>query len=127
MKKLNGLTEIYKFFRTYKKPIYFVSASPFNILGLGQLVPTLRYVNYFDCFDGVHHRVFTPKDRVAPEFTCLEDVVNFLLEHQETNDFIKKQESKASTTFVPAIKTCYRSCQYQIEGSIKNVTEKFKN
>jgi len=92
MKKLNGLTEIYKFFRTYNKPIYFVSASPFNILGLGQLVPTLRYINYFDCFDGVHHRVFTPKDRRAPEFTCLEDVVNHLLTHQETKDFMAKQE-----------------------------------
>ncbi|OUR82387.1 biotin carboxylase [Colwellia psychrerythraea] len=92
MKKLNGLTDIYKFFRTYKKPIYFVSASPFNILGLGQLVPTLRYINYFDCFDGVHHRVFTPKDRIAPEFTCLEDVVNHLIKHQETNEYMAKRE-----------------------------------
>lgn len=91
MKKLNGLTEIYKFFRTYNKPIYFVSASPFNILGLGQLVPTLRYINYFDCFDGVHHRVFTPKDRGSPEFTSLEDVVNYLIEHPETNSFMDKQ------------------------------------
>jgi len=93
MKNLNGLTEIYKFFRTYKKPIYFVSASPFNILGLGQLVPSLTYVNYFDCFDGVHHRVFTPKDRAAPEFTCLEDVVNYLLEHNETKNFMTNKLS----------------------------------
>lgn len=91
MKKLDGLTEIYKFFRTYKKPIYFVSASPFNILGLGQLVPSLRYINYFDCFDGVHHRVFTPKQRDSSEFGCLEDVVNYLMEHQETKSFIAKQ------------------------------------
>jgi len=88
MEKLQGLTDIYKFFRTYKKPIYFVSATPFNILGLGQLVPTLRYINYFDCFDGVHHRVFIPKDRGAPEFTSLEDVVNYLLEHPETRDYM---------------------------------------
>jgi biotin carboxylase len=92
MKKLNGLTEIYKFFRTYKKPIYFVSASPMNILGLGQLVPTLRYINYFDCFDGVHHRVFTPKERGAPEFTSLEDVINYLMSHQETQNYMAKQE-----------------------------------
>jgi len=91
MEKLNGLTDIYKFFRTYKKPIYFVSATPFNILGLGQLVPTLRYINYFDCFDGVHHRVFIPKDRGAPEFTSLEDVVNHLLDHQETRDYMKQR------------------------------------
>ena len=85
MKKLNGLTDIYKFFRKYKKPIYFVSASPFNILGLGQLVPSLCHINYYDCFDGVHYRVFTPKDRVSPEFTCLEDIVNYLLQHKETH------------------------------------------
>ena len=91
MKKLNGLTEIYKFFRTYKKPIYFVSASPLNILGLGQLMPTLKYINYFDCFDGVHHRVFTPRDRGNPEFTCLEDVVNYLLKHPETQRFMADQ------------------------------------
>lgn len=91
MKSLNGLAEIYKFFRTYKKPIYFVSASPLNILGLGQFVPSLRYINYFDCFDGVHHRVFTPRERGNPEFTCLEDVVNYLLRHEETKGFMKEQ------------------------------------
>ena len=88
MKKLNGLTEIFKFFRTYKKPIYFVSASPLNILGLGQLIPSLRYINYFDCFDGVHHRVFTPRDRGNPEFTSMEDVVNYLLKHPETKTYM---------------------------------------
>lgn len=60
MKKLNGLSEIYQFFSNYKKPIYFVSASPLNILGLGQFIPSLRYVTYFDCFDGIHHRILRP-------------------------------------------------------------------
>ncbi len=91
MKKLNGLADIYKFFRTNKKPIYFVSASPLNILGLGQFIPSLRYITYFDCFDGVHHRVFTPRERLNPEFTSLEDVVNYLLTHQETQDFMGTQ------------------------------------
>lgn len=90
MKTLNGLTDIYEFFRNYKKPIYFVSASPLNILGLGQFIPGLRYITYFDCFDGVHHRVFTPRERGNPEFTCLEDVVNYLLEHQESRQFISE-------------------------------------
>ena len=90
-KKLNGLSEIYEFFRNHKKPIYFVSASPLNILGLGQLIPSLRYITYFDCFDGVHHRVFTPRERGNPEFTCLEDVVNYLLEHNETRLFMDAQ------------------------------------
>ena len=32
------------------------------------------------------------KTKTAPEFTCLEDVVNYLLEHPETNAFMDKQE-----------------------------------
>lgn len=92
MKKLNGLADIYKFFRTNTKPIYFVSASPLNILGLGQFIPSLRYISYFDCFDGVHHRVFTPRERGSPEFTCLEDVVNYLLQHDETHTYMAEQK-----------------------------------
>lgn len=91
MKKLNGLSEIYHYFSNYKKPIYFVSASPLNILGLGQFIPSLRYISYFDCFDGIHHRIFSPKSRSTDEFTCLEDVVNHLLKHPETKEFMSER------------------------------------
>jgi biotin carboxylase len=82
-KKLTSLSDIFRFFRELETPIYFISGTPFNILGLGQLVPSLRYINYFDCFDGHHYRVFTPLDKGQPEFASMEDVVNFLLQHQE--------------------------------------------
>lgn len=91
MKKLNGLSEIYNFFSNYKKPIYFVSASPLNILGLGQFIPSLKYITYFDCFDGIHHRIFTPKARENTDFTCLEDVVNYLLKHKEVREYMKSK------------------------------------
>lgn len=91
MKKLNGLSEIYQFFSNYKKPIYFVSASPLNILGLGQFIPSLRYVTYFDCFDGIHHRIFTPKKKHDTDFSSLTDVVNYLLSHDETQEFMSTQ------------------------------------
>lgn len=90
MKTLRGLSEIYNFFSNYKKPIYFVSASPMNTLGLGQFIPSLRYITYFDCFDGIHHRMFTPKERGNTDFTCLEDVVNYLLKHKESKEFMRK-------------------------------------
>jgi len=61
-------------------------------LGLGQLVPSLRYINYFDCFDGHHYRVFTPMDKGQPEFECMEDVVNFLLQHPEVEEAIGANE-----------------------------------
>jgi biotin carboxylase len=89
--KLNGLNEIYRFFSENKTPIYFISASPFNILGLGQLVPSLQYINYFDCFDRFHHRVFTPEERESPEFESMVDVVNYLLRQKEVIKLIRSQ------------------------------------
>ena len=90
MKKLTSLSDIYEYFRTLKTPIYFVSGTPFNILGLGQHVPSLRYISYFDCFDGHHYRVMTPVADKEPDFSCMEDVVNYLLAHEEVNNFVDK-------------------------------------
>ena len=71
MEKLTSLSDIYRFFRTLETPIYFVSGTPFNLLGLGQHVPSLHYINYFDCFDGHHYRVSTPEGVSEDEFTCM--------------------------------------------------------
>ena len=87
--KLTSLSDIFRFFRELETPIYFISGTPFNVLGLGQLVPSLHYINYFDCFDGHHYRVFTPTEKGQPEFECMEDVVNFLLQHSEVADSIR--------------------------------------
>ncbi len=98
MEKLTSLSDIYRFFRTLETPIYFVSGTPFNLLGLGQHVPSLHYINYFDCFDGHHYRVFTPEGTSDEEFTCMEDVVNHLLAHPQFKDFVEKTGKGLMTT-----------------------------
>ncbi|MCV6606205.1 MAG: hypothetical protein OIF34_12940 [Porticoccaceae bacterium] len=90
MKKLRSLSDIYQFFLDLEEPIYFVSGTPFNVLGLGQQVPSLRYISYFDCFDGHHYRVFSPNSNDNPEFTCMEDVVNYLLENKDVEGFVDR-------------------------------------
>jgi len=98
MEKLTSLSDIYRFFRTLETPIYFVSGTPFNLLGLGQHVPSLHYINYFDCFDGHHYRVFTPHGTSDDEFTCMEDVVNHLLAHPQVEDFVEETGKGLMTT-----------------------------
>ncbi len=98
MEKLTSLSDIYRFFRTLETPIYFVSGTPFNLLGLGQQVPSLYYINYFDCFDGHHYRVFTPEGASDEEFTCMEDVVNHLLSHPQVKDLIESKGGGLMTT-----------------------------
>ena len=56
------------FFRTNEVPIYFVGATPFNLLGLDRWVRNFSYVTYYDGWDGAHPRVFTPKHKPYIEF-----------------------------------------------------------
>jgi len=60
---LRNISEVRHFFRTNEVPIYFVGATPFNLLGLDRWVRNFSYVTYYDGWDGVHPRVFTPKHK----------------------------------------------------------------
>ena len=63
---LRGISEIRAFFRTNQTPIYFVSPTAFNLLGIDRWVRNFFYVTYFDSFEGSHPRVFVPTDRAVP-------------------------------------------------------------
>jgi biotin carboxylase len=80
---LRNMSEVRHFFRTNDVPIYFVGATPFNLLGLDRWVRNLSYVAYYDAWDGAHPRVFTPKDKPYVEFSSGEDINNWLLQHPE--------------------------------------------
>ena len=60
---LRGISEIRAFFRTNQTPIYFVSPTAFNLLGIDRWLRNFFYVNYFDSFEGNHPRVFVPQER----------------------------------------------------------------
>ena len=59
-KKLKNISEIRRFFHRNETPIYFISATNFNLLGLDEWVRNFKYVNYLDCYDGKHPNVFCP-------------------------------------------------------------------
>ncbi len=84
--KLQGLSDIYKFFQKNSTPIYFISPTAYNVLGLSQWVRNFKYITYFDSFDGEHFRMVTPKLEGEREFQSMEEMVNYLLSHKETID-----------------------------------------
>ncbi|MBK9739718.1 MAG: biotin carboxylase [Actinobacteria bacterium] len=86
---LHGLSEIYRFFRENTTPIYFVSPTAYNILGLDDWVSALRYVCYFDSFDGAHDHVFVPTHAGPREFETFESVNTYLLGHKDVIDSIQ--------------------------------------
>ena len=88
---LRGVSEIRRFFRTSEMPVYFVSATAFNLLGIDRWVRGFRFVNYFDSFEGHHPHVFVPDEREPRTFTSIEEIVNYLLGHGQVVDWVRER------------------------------------
>jgi hypothetical protein len=99
-KKLKNISEIRRFFHRNETPIYFVSATNFNLLGLDEWVRNFKYINYIDCFDGQHPNVFVPAKQPHPEFESIEDINNYLLQRKEVIDKIKARDGDAKFVFL---------------------------
>jgi biotin carboxylase len=98
--KLHGLSNLREFFRTNQTPIYFISPTAFNLLGIDRWVRNFHYVTYFDSFEGSHPSVFVPADRQAPEFESIEDICNYLLAHPEVTSWMRAQGTGGRAAFV---------------------------
>jgi biotin carboxylase len=97
---LRGISEIRAYFRTNETPIYFVSPTAFNLLGIDRWLRNFFFVNYFDSFEGNHPRVFVPKERPYREFESMEDICNYLLGHNEVLDMIERRGGGGKAVFV---------------------------
>ncbi|HEY1346871.1 MAG TPA: hypothetical protein VGF54_17935, partial [Streptosporangiaceae bacterium] len=98
--KFRGVSDLREFFRTNQTPIYFVSPTAFNLLGMDRWVRNFHYVTYFDSFEGSHPNVFVPADRRAPEFESIEDICNYLLRHPEVLSFVEAHGAGGRVVFV---------------------------
>lgn len=97
---LRGVAEIRRFFRTNQTPIYFVSATAFNLLGMDRWVRNLRYINYYDSFDGFHPNVFVPKEQTPRQFGSIEEICNYLLGHKEVVDHVRERDAGGKAVFL---------------------------
>jgi biotin carboxylase len=91
MRKITTIADVRRHFLSNKEPIYFISATNFNLLGIGDWVGNFRHINYINCFDGQQRNVFVPKEKFPRDFESIEDINNYLLEHKEVIDFIQSR------------------------------------
>ena len=99
-KPLAGIPSIRNFFRTNETPIYFVSATAFNLLGIDRWVRNFRFVNYYDSFDGAHPNVFVPKEQTPRAFESIEEICNYLLGHKEVVDLVDAPRAAGKAAFL---------------------------
>ncbi|HUF68449.1 MAG TPA: biotin carboxylase [Longimicrobiales bacterium] len=99
-KRLESISDIRRYFHRNDSPIYFISATNFNLLGMDEWVRNFHFINYIDCFDGEHPHVFVPSEVPHRPFTCLEEINNYLLEHKEVVDFIRSNGPGGKAVFL---------------------------
>ena len=98
--KVKSVSDLLLMFHRNERPIYFISATNFNLLGMDRWVNRFRYINYIDCFDGRHPNVFVPTESPHEEFQSIEDINNYLLQHKEVIDLIERRGGKPVATFL---------------------------
>ncbi|WP_020560955.1 biotin carboxylase [Thiofilum flexile] len=108
---LRNISEIRRYFHRNETPIYFISATNFNLLGINEWVRNFYYINYIDCFDGRHPAVFVPSETPHREFESIEDINNYLLQHKEVIDYLKKRGGDPKAVFLMFDEETEQLCQ----------------
>lgn len=89
---LRGISDIRRFFYRNETPIYFISATNFNLLGADEWIKGFKFITYIDCFDGLHPNLMSPRtEEPHEEFQSIEDINNYLLTHSEVRDYIESR------------------------------------
>lgn len=91
---LSGLSDIRRFFHRNERPIYLVSPTNFNLLGMDEWCRNFKFISYFDCYDGRHPNVFVPQELPHAEFESIEDINAYLLQHKDVVDLLKSSKKK---------------------------------
>lgn len=100
MSTLKSISDIRRYFHNNKEPVYFISATNFNLLGIGDWVGNFRHINYINCFDDKQKNVFVPKQKFPRDFESIEDINNYLLEHKEVIDYLESRGGKGTVAFL---------------------------
>src|SRR6185369_12095927 len=100
MKAIKSVSDLLLVLHRNERPIYFISATNFNLLGIDLWVRNFKFINYIDCFDGRHPNVFVPQETPHDEFESIEDINNYLLQHKEVIDHIRSHGGKPVATFL---------------------------
>jgi D-alanine-D-alanine ligase-like ATP-grasp enzyme len=100
MKLIRNVADLRVVMHRNERPIYFISATNFNLLGIDEWVRNFKFISYIDCFDGRHPNVFVPSEVPHAEFTGIEDINNYLLQHKEVIDYIKRRNGRPVAAFL---------------------------
>ncbi len=90
--RIRNVSDIRRFFYRNETPIYFVSATNWNLLGADEWIKGFKFITYIETFDGLHPNLMCPQaEEPHEEFQSIEDINNYLLGHSEVREFIESR------------------------------------
>jgi hypothetical protein len=98
--KITSISDIRRYFLCNEQPLYFVSATNFNLLGIDEWIKGFKFISYIDSYDGRHANMFSPSERPHPYFTSIEEVNNYLLRHPEVVDYMARRGGTPRLVFL---------------------------
>ncbi len=93
-KILATLSDIKRHFAENEVPVYFLSASNFNMLGMHDWVRNWLNINLLDCFDGGHPQVLCVADNHQQVFQGIEDINRYLLNSSMVRSHLEQAKEK---------------------------------
>lgn len=99
-KALRGVSDIRRYFYRNTEPVYFISATPFNLLGMDEWVRGFMFISAIDCFDGQHPSVFVPPEIPHEPWESIEDINNYLLSHPAVAELIRERGPGGKAVFL---------------------------
>jgi D-alanine-D-alanine ligase-like ATP-grasp enzyme len=100
MKTIRNISDLRVLMHRNERPIHFISATNFNLIGIDQWVGHFKYICYIDCYDGRHPNVFVPSKQPHDEFESIEDINNYLLQHKEVIDHLRANGARPVGVFL---------------------------
>jgi hypothetical protein len=94
--QLHSLADIQAHFANNTRPLFFVSASNFNMMGMHEWVRGWHNINLLDCFDGSHPHALVIPDDHSQLFESIEDVNHYLLASPKARALIEQVQATTS-------------------------------
>ena len=97
---LKGMSDIRRFFCRNETPIFFISATNFNLMGIDDWVRNFKFISFIDTYDGQHPHSFVPDTIPHQEFSSIEDINNYLLEHNQVIEYMTSRGGNPKACFL---------------------------
>ncbi|MBP2444198.1 biotin carboxylase [Rhizobium leguminosarum] len=89
---------------------YFISPTPFNLLGIDEWVDNFKYINSIDCFDGRHPNVFVPQGPLA-KFESIKETNSHLLQNKRVMDYIAGRDGTPASIYLMSGEAIEATCK----------------